>query len=291
MKTEYKEQIVNKDWIEKNVEGIEWQRELYPARVNRFVNYLKNSKFREHSLITLWKENAKGKYKVLDGQHKLEAIRICDVDMLVDLRILSYCTKFEAMQEYKSLADVKHHRNLDIVRLQVFGKKNEYLLRMLDEKKFPINITLNESKNGLRLDNALIVLFNGIKRTRVRQSLSKEKLEPFIESINEETYKILEDFFKIYKKCFGEPSTSIWVYKNVIIITLMRIWLANKNQIKEEEIIEAFRRVESNSAIRQDAVLGGVGVGLNQIVSRVYKTINYKRQKKFVIFWDEEILI
>ena len=57
-------------------------------------------------------------------------------------------------------------------------------------------------------------------------------------------------------------------------------------------MISAFRRIESNASIRQDAVLGGVGVGLNQIVSKIYKTINYKRQdKKFVIFWDEEILI
>ncbi len=57
MKTKYKSQVINKEWIDKNLKGIEWQRDIYKARVNNFINHIRDGTFREHSLVTLWEED------------------------------------------------------------------------------------------------------------------------------------------------------------------------------------------------------------------------------------------
>ena len=89
MKVEYKQLKINKNWIEKNITGICWQRKIYSGRVNFFINHMKNNTFREHSSITLWKNSKNNVCKILDGQHKIEAIKNFNSEFLMDLRIIS----------------------------------------------------------------------------------------------------------------------------------------------------------------------------------------------------------
>lgn len=76
------------------------------------------------------------------------------------------------------------------------------------------------------------------------------------------------------------------------MLTLMKIWIANREFFKEEEFITAFKKIEQNARIRQDSVMGGVGIKLEEMCRQVYRTINYKKSSnKFIQFWNEEILI
>ena len=291
MKTEYQTLEVNKEWIEKNVSNIDWQRKIYPARVNTFINYLKNGKFRSNSLITLWKNKESKRFMVVDGQHKLEAIKITEETVTLDLRIIHGSDKEEMMEEYKTLSDVKHHRSIDIIKMYVHGKEQEWVMAFLDEKNFPINISLNGGANSLGIDNLMTILYNGLKKTISRVSLSKKKLEPFLDSIDSQKYGVMKDFCKIYKKSFGDPSKDNWTYKTIVMFTLMRVWLANRDFFSEEEFVDVFKKVEQNSGIRQDSHVANKEV-LEAMTRKIYKVINKKRTvNKFVIFWDDEILI
>lgn len=292
MNIEYKQIDVNKTWISENISGVAWQRKIYPGRVNNFINHIKNGTFRKNSLITLWKKESSDKYQILDGQHKLEAIKITDISYLMDLRIIYNATEQEMMEEYLSLADVKHHRTIDIVKLYVKGHKNRWLLKFIDEEEFPINITLNGGVNSIRLDNLLIVLFSGLKNTLARSSLSKNKLGPFIESLSEKEYSLMSEFCEMYKICFGDPAKDNWMYKNAIMFNLLRIWIANKDSITKQEFIDKFKMIEQNAGIRQQSFVSFDKESFRIMTHKIYKILNYKRiSNKFIQYWDEEILI
>ncbi len=289
MEVEYKQIVINKDWIDKNLIGIDWQRDLYKARVNNFINHLKNGTFREHSLVSLWRENPKDNFMVLDGQHKLEAIKICEINMLVDLRIISNCNKFEAIKEYKSWSDVKHHRTIDIIKLEIFGKKNKYLSEMLDEKEMPLNVTFNGGVNSIRIDNLLMTLFAGRTKSFGNSKIGRNKLEIEIEKITQQEFSLFKQFLYLYKETFGDPFKDNWLYKKIIMTTLYKVWLANKDFFKKEEFIKGFVNLESSGKIRQNTMVSAtVGIGAMELTKEIYKVINYKRQNnRFVIFWEE----
>ena len=195
------------------------------------------------------------------------------------------------MEEYKSLSDVKHHRSIDIIKMYIYGREQEWLSAFLDEKYFPINVSLNGGINSLGIDNLITILYNGLKKTISRVSLSKHKLEPFLEGIDAEKYEIMKDFCKVYKDSFGEPSTDNWMYKTIVMFTLMRIWIANKDNFSDEEFISSFKRVEQNAGIRQDSHVANKEI-LESMTRRIYRVMNYKKSaNKFVQFWDEEIVI
>ncbi len=291
MKTKYKTVKVDSEWIKKNISLIDWQRKIYPARVDTFVNYLRNGTFRNNSLITLWKQEDSDKYLIVDGQHKLEAIKITGKSVIMDLRIIESSDKEEMMEEYKSLSDVKHHKTIDIIKMYIFGKKKEWVKAFLDEKYFPINVSLNGGINSMGIDNLITILYNGMKTTISRVSLSRKKLEPFLDSIDSKKYTLMREFLDIYKASFGEPSKDNWMYKTIVIFTLMRVWIANKEFFDRIEIINAFKRVEQNASIRQDSHVANKEV-LESMTRKVYRVLNYKRSSnKFIQYWDEEIVI
>jgi len=296
MKTKYKTIEVDKEWIENNVSLIDWQRKIYPARVNTFVNYIRNGTFRNNTLLTFWKKEGQDKFFILDGQHKLEAIKKTGEKRVFDLRIIESSGKEEIteedmMEEYETLADVKHHRTIDIIKMYLYGHKQEWVIAFLDEKYFPINVTENGGVNSLGIDNLITILYNGLKKTIVRTSLSKKKLKPFLESIDSEKYSLMKGFCQVYKNAFGEPSSDNWMYKTIVMFTLMRVWIANKEFFNEEEFVVAFKRVEQNASIRQDSHVANKEI-LESMTRKIYRVLNYKRSaNRFVQFWDEEILI
>ena len=289
MKTTYKTIKINSAWIKENTNPIDWQRKIYKSRLNTFINHIKNGTFREHSLIVLWKDANNEKYKVLDGQHKLLAIMETETSQLLDIRFDEDIDEKEAMAEYDSMADVKHHRMIDVIKKYVYGEKNKWLIAFLDEKTFPINVSLNGGVNSMRIDSLLNVMSNGFRTSISRANLSKKKLPLFIASLDEEIYSKTKEFCDMYKECFGDPSTESWVYKNIVMFTVMRIWLANKDFMNRQEMIESFKRIESRANIRQNSLVTSAGY-LEIMTKDIYKAINYERSvNKFIIFWDENM--
>ncbi len=60
MKISYRIAEVDKKWIRENVKKPGWQRNIYPARVNFFVNHIKNETFKRE-LFTVAKDGDNGK--------------------------------------------------------------------------------------------------------------------------------------------------------------------------------------------------------------------------------------
>lgn len=284
MKRIYKTITVDKAWIEKNIVKPGWQRNLYRSNVNKFINHIKNETFKQ-SLITV--SSRDGSLVLLDGQHKLEAIKETEILFRMDLCIYEDLTEIEEIEIYIMLNDVKQQRLIDDIKLYV--GRHDWLDAFLDETHFPINVNLGITSNSIRIDKFLNILYNGFMEVITRNNLSRKKLPIFLKTLDSEKYALMKDFCILYKKCFGDPSSDNWLYtRNTVFFTLMRIWLKNKDNLDDETIIKCFKQIPDKQYIKQDTVSVDVAT-LESMTRKMYRVINKGRSvNKFERFWDED---
>ena len=282
----YEKIVINAGWIKSNTEKHGWQRNLYPSRVNHFINHIKNGTFKS-SLITVAK---KGKTLiVLDGQHKLEAISRAEISKEMDFCIHKGLSEEDMIELYRVLNNVKQPRLIDDIKIHL--DKSEWLDSYMKED-FPINISFNGGVNSMRIDSFLNVIKNGYQNEFTRRNLSRKNINEFIEDLDQMKYLTMSDFCNFYKGCFGEPSRENWLYKNVIMFTVFRIWKANKSEFNQDEMVKAFKPVENNDSIRRETSSSYDINAMEMLTRKVYNIINKKRSvNKFVPFWEEEMLI
>ncbi len=287
MSTTYETVMIDSKWVDKFLSP-GWQRFLYNSNINYFVNQLRNNTFKDNQIITVKKSKKKDEFIVIDGQHRIEAIRVSGISAIVDLRIVDGLEEKELLEEYVVANTGKAPRLIDDIKLQAEGYKNKWILRFLNEQEFPINISLKGGVNSIRIDNFLNVVNNGFINSITRRNLSRKRLSAFLENISEEKYNLVVEFCEFFTRCYGEPFKDNWVYRNIVMATIMRFWLANKDSFEKEEMITIFKRIEGNKNISRDSLSVDRSI-IEMMTRRIYRLINKKRTiNKFVPFWDEE---
>lgn len=284
---EYKTVEVNKAWIKKNIIKPGWQRNIYPARVNFFINNIKNNTF-DRSSFEVAEDDTNGKLILLDGQHRMEAITKTETSFQSGLTIRYGLSEEEMMKVYEIAQDVKQHRIIDDIKLYV--GRNEVLDSFLDEKIFPINVSLGGGINSVRIDRFLNIYKNGISLSMTRRNLSRKNLKGFLENLTDEDFLVMKHFCSFYKACFNDPFKENWLYNNMVMFTIMRFWIKNKRAFsqKEKEMVKAFKPIMDSGAIRMES--RGVDLVTQDKLSRsIYKLLNKHRSKnKFEKYWKEE---
>ncbi len=281
----YKKIKINKEWIKTNIRKPGWQRKLYPSNVNYFINSIKNNEF-IYSLLVLVKEENNEKLLLLDGQHKLEAIKMTDTEFRIGLEIWEDLTEDEMMNLYYIKNYGKQPRIIDMIKLSI--GRHDVLDSCLDEKIFPINITEKGGVNSIRIDRFLNIYKNGMRMIITRHNLSKKNLKEFLLNLNTESFVLMKEFCTFYKSCFGDPFKDNYLYKNMIMFTIMKFWVKNKDNFQKTEMIKAFKPIMQSGRIQQESQ--GVDAITQEILTRsIYRTINkYRSKNKFQKFWIEE---
>jgi len=276
---------VNKGWIDKNIVKPGWQRNLYIARVNHFINHIRNKTF-EKSLITVAKDN-QGKSVLLDGQHKIEAISRAGVDIEMDFCIHDSLDEDDMIKIYRMLNNVKQPRLIDDIKIHI--SKTEWLDKYMED--FPINISLGGGINSMRIDNFLNIIHNGRIKEMRRRNLNRKVIDSFIETLDQTTYYLMSDFCNFYKTCFGEPTKENWLYRNTVMFTIFRMWNANRHIFDIETLTKAFKQIETKDSIRRDSMSVDI-LSLEAMTRKLYTIVNFKRTvNKFIIFWEEEFIL
>ena len=278
---------MNKNWIEKKIVKRTWNRFIYPSRVNRFAGYIRDGKFR-CSLITVG-INDEGKYILIDGQHKLEAIKKENVEFEMDFRIYEGLSEEDMYKEYRMINDVKGFRLVDDLKGEIELKRYDWLNAFLDSP-FPIEVTIRGGINSVKIGDILNIIYNGLRTSITRSNLTRNRLPLFLEDLDSEKFSLMKDFCSLYKRCFGNPHRDNWMYKNAVMFTFFRIWIRSKEDFKEDEFIKRWRPVERNSSIRQEATAGVFDTGiLESMTMKIYRIINRGYSKNMMQeFWIEE---
>jgi len=286
MKKTYKTIRIDKKWIKKNTSLLRGNRGVYSSGVNKFITEIRNGTFDPDLEISLVKGKKTGKFKVLDGQHRLEAIAHENACIEMDIIIREDMDDEEALKKCKRINTSKPWRLIDDIGAEI-GKHD--WLDALMEDSFPITISYQGGANSVRIDRMLNVIKNGFLITISRQNLTRNKLIQFLEFFDAERFTEIKDFSKIYKRAFGDPSMGNWLYaRNTVMFTLLRVWLKNKDNFDEETIIKCFKEIENKMAIRQDATCVDSAT-LESMTRKIYNVLNKGRSvNKFEKFWDEE---
>jgi hypothetical protein len=288
MERTYKKIKVNSSWIKDNIIKKDWQRSIYPATVNKFARDIKEGKFIS-SLITIAKDKNNGKYILIDGQHRLEAIKKENAEFEMDFCVYEDLLDEEMYNEYYIKNNGRVFRLVDDLKGYLALKRYDWLDAFFN-KNFPIEVTLHGGINSVKIGDILNVLNNGLFSEITRKNLSRNTLPMFLETLDAEKFGLMKDFCSLYLKSFGSPHRDNWMYKNAIMFTLMRIWIKNKDNFKEDEFIKRFRPIERAVTIRQDATAGVFDTGiLEQVTRKMYKIINKGYSKKLMEqFWENK---
>ena len=101
-------------------------------------------------------------------------------------------------------------------------------------------------------------------------------------------FVLMKDFCDFYKKCFGDPFKENWMYKNLVMLTVMRFWLKNKEIFDEKTMIECFKRIQDSGAIELES--HGVDLATQEnLAYKIGRVINRGRSKNvFKKFWVKE---
>lgn len=283
MKKSHKTIKVNKEWIE-NLKKPGWQRNIYPSRVNKFVKDIRDGTFERTTLIISKRDD--GDLVLLDGGHKCEAIIKTDTKFLMDVFIYEGLTEEQEKRQYQVHNDIKHPRIIDDIHFYLGD--HDWLDAFLDTNNFPIEVTERGGIDSIRIDRFLNILKNGMMQGSYRQNLSRKNLPIFLETLDSEVYATMKEFCSLYKKCFGDPYRENWLYRNTIMYNLMKVWMANKDEFTEEDIIKRFKPIENNGSIKMDS-MGVDIVTLQSLIHKIYALINKGRPvNKFKEFWIED---
>ncbi len=286
MKRRFKNIQISKQWIEENLLWKEWNRTIYPSKVNKLAGKIKNGEFiPEVPIITVAEDG--NKFVIIDGQHTIKAIDREGIKFDIDFKIFSEINEDEMITMYSAINDVKQFRVIDDIKVHI-GRH-----RWLDEfftGNFPIEVTLHGGVNSMKIGDILIVLHGGLRTSKKRNSLSRSKLPFFLSDLDGDKFKLMKDFCELYIKCFGLPHRDNWLYKNAIMLTVMKIWYKNKENYSSDDFIKRFRPIERVSSIRQISTAGGFdSTAFEIMLKQIYKTVNKGySQNKFVPFWDKE---
>lgn len=289
MNCKLKQIKVNREWIKENIIRREWQRFIYTSSVNKFAGLIREDKFDPSCTITVG-INEEGKYILIDGQHRLEAIKKEDVEYEIVFKIYSGLDDKQMYDKFKMENNGRVFRLVDDLKGEIEFKRYDWLNAFLDDSNFPIEVTLRGGINSVKLGDILNVIYNGLRSSIIRTNLTRNKLPLFLEDLDAEKFSWMKDFCTIYKKCFGNPHRENWMYKNAMMFTFFRIWMKNKDDFKEEEFVKRWRPIERSSPIRQEATAGVFDTGILESMTRkIYRTINKGYSKNMMEeFWEED---
>ena len=288
MNCKYKTIKVNKNWIQKNIIQKGWQRFVYPSSVNKFAGDIRNGEF-DSSQITVAIDK-EGKYILIDGQHRLEAIKKEDIEIEMEFRVYEDLEEEQMYKIYYRENTGRVFRLVDDLKGYIELGKYEWLNAFVEGGgNFPIEVTIRGGINSIKVGDIINVLYNGLRESIVRANLTRTKLPLFLEDLDSEKFGLMKDFCFLYKKCFGNPHRDNWMYKNAIMFTFLRIWIKNQKNFKDEEFVKRWRPVERNSSVRQEATAGVFDTMILESMTRkIYKIINKGCSKNLMEeFWKE----
>jgi len=288
--------VIDRKSIKEFVVNEEERRQIKLGKVASLRVLLERGEHFDSPLVCNWRDD-KSKWIVIDGNHRIEAIREAitkDADFQVEVWVA----------EYKNLS-TKDEKSIRIIEREIYTTWNsgtpessvDYLQQHfkiipsgnLMLKILPVSIYGSEKLMPiLRLVGGYI---NAKKQKRFNGSYGnggKKAVEDF-QKIEMEDIKIIRAFYLDMAQIFGEYTKgNIW-YKPKPMNVFMRIWYDNK-QIPRNYLLKVFKQVFLDRAIDWENNLRSNGRdSTNLFYDMAIVTLNSKSDK-YKFLKDKDIL-
>jgi len=258
------------------------RRDIRKTVVNKLLRVLEEGGHFETPLMT---NRVNGKERLLDGNHRIEAIGKYLTkypERKVEVWIFYYedLTKDEEREMYtKWNLGTKQNTN-DFVK-QYWDK---IYITKLFKGNFPVKVTPCWSQSSIEF-KTLVFGYLGTRSETYTGGFHGSAID-FIEEckkLGDKSFKHIREFMKDYMSVFGNPDKKNMHYKTSVFYSLFRIWMDNLHKKSMTDIQAAFLRVRGHERVVYYSSLGGTRELCQQSRLDLLNAINGKRKSNLFI--------
>lgn len=182
-----------------------------------------------------------GKYRIIDGNHRIEAVRVCfrrdpQAQFDIPLAIHENLTESEERDLFDELAKTVNQTMHDYIRIHF---EEVPLFKKIDHE-FSVPVSIYSQRTGLTFGS--LIRFWYSRESAIPKTIGKQDTILFAKSSIKD-YSEMSTFFQYYKNFFGNPSQSNPYWKYYVTWTLGSIYFRNRKMINEAKIWERLHNI------------------------------------------------
>ncbi len=255
IKKEYKMEsfVLNFESIDK-IEIMSNRRQIKDLQVGKIHSVLMKG---ENPIGTLIINNKNGVYRLIDGNHRIEALKRFygykkenkKVSIECDLKIYKDLTDEEEIQVYTNEAKRQNESHEDRLSL---NKENIIFWKLTQDrlKEFPCPVSIYPQKKSLRFRtilDSLCTVKSEMKNGYTPRYLGKEELVNFAKSLEYNDFLLIKKFVNIFQKTFGDIDKDNTLVRRQGFIPLFDIFVKNFQIYPEDKVIRRFSLIIGKS--------------------------------------------
>ncbi|KKL78906.1 hypothetical protein LCGC14_2020180 [marine sediment metagenome] len=208
----------------------------------------------------------KGKIRIIDGNHRIEAVKKFygyrkthkDVKIECTLKVYENLDEDQEKQIYADEARRKNESHED--RLNMY-KDDIIFWKILQEgaRGFPCRVTIYPSAKALKFRNiidALCVSKRDHSKGYSPIYLRKEELVGFAQDLLWDDFLLMKDFMGMFLGVYGDVSKNNILCSKQAFIPLFDIYAKNRNGFSKEKMADRFGRILGKSDILMQINMG-----------------------------------
>jgi hypothetical protein len=276
---------LNKDNIDL-FKSIETRRRIRTGKVDAIRKRLIKG---EYIPVTLPVNKINGIYRIIEGNHRFEAMRILikkenlafkiNLDLFNNLNEEQEIELFDIYNINSTIPDKN-----DILQLHI--KEIPFYNYLTDEgNHFPAKIGIYQYKNGIKFSTLLNIIYPTLnnKERFVPITILKTQIVDFAKNIKPDDYMIIHSFFLDFITVFGLIDKQNIFLSTPILTPLFNIYYLNLDKFGNEFLKERMKQLISRPEIIQYRA-GTSGWDIQQdIRSRMLQVMNKGRSIKLLI--------
>jgi hypothetical protein len=200
-----------------------------------------------------------GKWRIIDGNHRIEAIkrfynlRKENQKKQIECTLRVYCnlTDEEERELYGKEATRINESHED--RLNIYKDTINFWKMTQDPlKEFPVKVSIYNTKRTLRLRtilDALCTVKQDMKNGYYPKYLTKSDLVTFAQELTYVDFLEIKNFLKIFVASLGDIDESNSFSRRIGFLPLFDIYVRNFRDKSDKEVIERFKRIMGKSDV------------------------------------------
>ena len=240
-----------------NFEIMENRRSIGSSHVSQMHTALRNG---ENPIgILLVNETKSGKWRLIDGNHRIEAVKRFyaykkankNIKIECVIRIYKNLTEDEEREVYSNEAKRRNESYED--RLNMYKDTITFLKLMQNPlNEFPCGVSIYPRKNSIKFRNILDSLFtvkSGAGKGYYPRHLKKEDLVLFARDCDFDDFLLIKRFVGIFQDVFGQVSETNQFTRRQAFIPLFDIFYKNFRTVSDNKIKDRFSLILGKSDI------------------------------------------
>ena len=272
--------VLDKDNIDSMFVKLMNRRDIRGSVVNKLVTLLEKGEHFETPLMT---NRVNGTDRLLDGNHRVEAISkylLKHPNRKVEVNIFYYENlDEEAEREIYTKWNLGTKQNINDFVKQYWD--TIYIVRLIETPtlNFPCKISHVWRNNTIEFKTLIGAYLT--KENRVFTGNFSGNATEFIkksQALNEKDYALLKVFMNEYIDVFGRPDKKNMHYKSAVFNSIMRIWLDNRMNVTMPQMKNGLIKLRGHERVVYYSSLGGTRDNTKQCKTDLVNVLNGNRK-------------